>query len=304
MIDFHSLELTDRPAIQQHLAAWGGERGCEYSFNNMYLWGRQRYAFVDGFLIFFCQYSRRTVYTYPVGSGEKKAVLEAIMEDAAQRGIPCRLSGLTDKECQELNALFPGRFRIHCDRNSFDYIYSIEDLAELKGRKYQRKRNHTNRFRLNHPDHILRPLDEQTLPAAREMIAQWYEDRLREDPHGDYHMERSAIRRALHNMQALEMEGLVLMKGSDVLAVTLGAALSKDTFDVNFEKARADADGAYPIINQEFARYLRAKYPALLYLNREEDMGLEGLRKAKESYLPHHLIEKCWACQLEDGCDY
>ena len=96
----------------------------------------------------------------------------------------------------------------------------------------------------------------------------------------------------------------MLLDGGELLAVTLGTSLNETTFDVNFEKARADVDGAYTVINQEFARYLRQKYPALRYLNREDDLGLEGLRKAKESYCPDHLVEKCWACLLEAGCDY
>jgi len=74
--------------------------------------------------------------------------------------------------------------------------------------------------------------------------------------------------------------------------------------DVHFEKARPDVDGAYAVINCEFARYIRQKHPYIRFLNREEDMGLEGLRKAKESYYPHHMTEKCWACLLEDGYDY
>lgn len=303
MINFQTLDLANKAQIDRCLMHCG-ERGCEFSFNNMFLWGRQRFAFVDGFLVFFCQYNRRTVYTYPVGQGDKKKVLERIMDDAAHRGIPCRLSGLTAAECEELEALFPGKFRIHCDRNSFDYIYNIDDLADLKGRKYQRKRNHANKFRSSHPDYTLLPLDETTVDTASQMISRWYEDRLAEDPTGDYHMEKSAIRRALHNLESLQMEGLLLMDGADVLAVTLGAPLSEETFDVNFEKARSDVDGAYTVINQEFARYLREKYPQLKYLNREDDLGLEGLRKAKESYYPDHMAEKCWACLLEDGCDY
>lgn len=303
MIDFKPLEFSVKEQIDNALMHCG-ERGCEYSFNNMFLWGRQKYAFVEGFLVFFCQYSRRTVYTYPVGNGDKKQVLEIIIDDAAKRGIPCRLSGLTASECEELESMMPGKFRIHCDRNSYDYIYNIDNLADLKGRKYQRKRNHANKFRSLCPDYTLLPLDEITLSAATDMISRWYEDRLAEDPHGDYHMERSAIRRALHNLQDLDMEGLVLLDGADVVAVTLGSRLSDSTFDVNFEKARADVDGAYTVINQEFARYLRTKHPELKFLNREDDLGLEGLRKAKESYCPDHLVEKCWACLLEDGCDY
>jgi len=303
MIDFKPLDFSQKETIDSYLMH-GKERGCEYSFANMFLWGRQKAAFINGFLVFFSQYNRRTVYTYPVGNGDKKAVIERIMEDAQKRGIPCRLSGLIDEECQELEQLFPGKFRIHCDRDSFDYVYNIDDMADLKGRKYQKKRNHTNRFRIDHPDYVLRPLDEEILPAAEEMIGRWYEDRLQEDPSKDYHLERSAIRKALHNRQALGLDGLVLLDGGNVLAVTLGCRLNDNTFDINFEKARADTDNAYSVINQEFARYLREKYPDVRYLNREDDLGLEGLRKAKESYLPDHLVEKCWACLLEDGCDY
>ena len=117
-------------------------------------------------------------------------------------------------------------------------------------------------------------------------------------------MERAALKRALAHFEALGMDGLVLRHGEELLAVTLGSPLSGDTFDIHFEKADQEVDGAYTVINCEFARYLRKKYPDLRWLNREDDLGLEGLRKAKLSYNPHHLVEKCWACLLEDGYDY
>ena len=117
-------------------------------------------------------------------------------------------------------------------------------------------------------------------------------------------MERAALDRALRHFGELELEGLFLQNGEDVLAMTLGSRLSNDTLDVHFEKARAGADGAYAAINCEFANYIREKYPDIRFLDREEDMGLEGLRKAKRSYHPHHMVEKCWACLLEDGYEY
>jgi hypothetical protein len=85
--------------------------------------------------------------------------------------------------------------------------------------------------------------------------------------------------------------------------MTLGSFLSEDTFDVQFEKALEGYDGAYAFINREFARYLREKYPKLQWLNREDDLGIEGLRKAKLSYCPDRLVEKSWACLKEDGYD-
>jgi hypothetical protein len=96
------------------------------------------------------------------------------------------------------------------------------------------------------------------------------------------------------------MEGLVLMDEGEILAITVGSRLSKGTFDIHFEKAREDVPGAYNAINCHFARYLRMQHPELLYLNREDDMGLEGLRKAKLSYCPDHMVEKYKALLAED----
>ena len=303
MIQFQPLTLNQKTICDNFLLD-GVQRGCEYSFANLYLWGRQQVAVVKDHLVFFSQFNRRTVYPFPVGPGDKKEVIEAIMADARERGIPCRITGLDQEQIQLLDKLFPGQFRFHCDRDSYDYVYDIHDLADLKGRKYQKKRNHYNRFRENFPDYTVRPLTGDLVPGVLAMVEQWYEDKLREDPQGDYHMERAALKKALNHMEALGLDGLVIMNGGDILAMTLGSPLSKDTFDIHFEKARAGAEGAYPVVNCEFARYLRAKYPDLLYLNREDDLGLEGLRKAKLSYYPHHLVEKCWACLLEDGYDY
>lgn len=303
MIDFRPLTLSDKQTCEAYLLD-GTERGCEYSFANLYLWGRQRAAVIHDHLVLFSQFSRRTVYPYPVGTGDKKPVLDAIMEDARQRGIPCRITGLNQEDMTLLEQLYPGYFRFHCDRDSYDYVYDINDLADLKGRKYQKKRNHFNRFRDSFPYYTAQPLTRQLLPAVQQMVEAWYEDRLRENPKGDYHMERSAIRRALAHFEDLGMEGLVILDDGLVLAMTLGSRLSEDTFDIHFEKARQDTESAYPVVNCEFARYLREKYPEVKFLNREDDLGLEGLRKAKLSYYPHHLVEKCWACQLEEGYDY
>ena len=303
MIDFQPLTLEDRARFEKYLLD-GTERGCEFSFANLYLWGRQRFAEVDGHLVLFSQFSRRSVYPYPVGTGDKTAVLEALIQDAQQRGIPCRITGLNQENMALIEEKFPGRFRFHCDRDSYDYIYDINDLADLKGRKYQKKRNHFNRFRDTYPHYTTEPLSNANIEQVKSLTDRWYAKKLQEDPQGDYHMERAAITKALNHFAALGMEGLVLRDGADVLAFTLGSPLTPDTFDVHFEKALPDAEGAYPVINCEFARYLRGKYPHLQFLNREDDLGIEGLRKAKLSYYPHHLVEKCWACLLEDGYDY
>ena len=261
-------------------------------------------ATVAGHIVLFSQFDRRTVYPFPIGNGDKKPVLDAIIADAAERGIPCRLTGLTEPDITLLENLYPDRFHFHCDRGSYDYVYDINDLADLAGRKYQRKRNHINRFLEKYPSYAIAPLTADNAAAVRAMLDEWYQTREQDDPTADFEMEKAALYKALRHFEELGMDGLVLTDGDAVLAFTLGSRLSETVFDVQFEKARAEAEGAYPMINREMARFVRQKYPAVQYLDREEDMGLEGLRKAKESYYPHHLTEKCWAHLREDGYDY
>ena len=303
MLNFKKITPEDREIYQKYLCC-GSQRGCEYSFANLYLWGRQSITEAHGHAVLFSQFNRRTVYPFPVGSGDKKAVLEAIMLDAKERGIPCRITGILDEDRETLESLFPGKFRFHCDRDSYDYVYDIHDLADLKGRKYQKKRNHCNRFRQEFPDYEVVPITEALVPQIRDLSEKWYAQKLQENPEGDYHMEKAALLRALDHYNVLAMDGLALCIGEEIVAFTMGSFMCCDTVDVHFEKALSEAEGAYPVINFEFARYIRNKYPQVQYLNREDDMGLEGLRKAKLSYCPHHLVEKSWACLLEDGYDY
>ena len=202
-----------------------------------------------------------------------------------------------------LERLYPGQFSIHFDRDSFDYVYRIEDLSQLAGRKYQKKRNHLNRFRAEHPDYRLEPITEENLSQVRALTARWYEARLAEDPMGDYQLEQAALDRAFAHFTELGLEGLLLWDGENLLATAMGSFLRENTFDIHFEKALDRTDGTYAAINQGFAAYLQEKYPALQYLNREDDMGIEGLRRAKLSYNPDHMVEKSWALLREDGYD-
>lgn len=302
MLDFRHFTVEDKQIYEKYLFA-SDIRGCEYSFANLYLWGRQSFAIVNGSIIMFSQFDRRTVYPFPIG-GDTKSAIDAIIADSKARGIPCRITGLLESEKELLEALYPQKFRFHCDEGSFDYVYDINDLAELKGKKYHSKKNHFNRFCEEHPDYRIEPIDEHNAVAVLEMVNEWYEAKLADNPNSDYHMEKAAIEKALKHFEELELEGLVLTNNGEILAMTVGSRLSSDTLDVHFEKAKAGINGAYAAINCEFARYIRDKHPEIKYLDREEDMGLEGLRKAKRSYHPHHQVYKCWACLLEDGYDY
>lgn len=300
MIEFHRLEIEQKQAYDGILMNCS-PRGCEYSFANQYLWGMQKVSFIDGAVALFSHFRGRSVYPYPIGGDNRRVVLEQIMLDARERGIPLRLVSLTEQDREELEALFPGEFYLCPDRDGADYVYDINDLADLKGKKFQKKRNHVHRFWDAHPDSRLVPLDGEIRERAKEMVVQWYDVRKEEDPTGDYILETVAMARAFRKYDQLGLEGCALMDGDEVLAVTIASRLSQDTYDVHFEKGREDVEGAYPAINQEFARYLREKHPEIRFLNREDDMGLAGLRKAKLSYCPHHMEEKFWAYRKTDG---
>lgn len=311
MIDFKQITLEDKPLYESYLFD-GTERGCEYSFVNLYLWGDQKATFLHDHMVVFSHFGNKTVYPYPVGCGDKKPVLDAIMEDAKERGVSLRISGMCGEQKKGLEELYPGSFVFHGCQDNDDYVYDINDLADLKGRKYHRKKNHYNRFKKNYPDYRVEPLSDDNIEAVKEMVFEWYRLKLEENAESDFDMERAALTKALEHYNELGMEGLVLFIDEEVVAVTMGSRISHNTMDVHFEKAKGDVDGAYTAINCEFAKYIREKYPDIQYLDREEDMGIEGLRKAKESYYPHHMVAKCWATlkddleknsvDLKDGC--
>lgn len=303
MIQFEKISLDQKNWLNEYLHRMD-KRCCEYSYVNLYLWGRKRVAELNGFLLLQAQFDRKSVYLYPVGEGDIKVVLDAIIHDASVRGIPCCLSALTEADCRQVEALYPGAFQIYCDRDSYDYIYAIDDLADLRGRKFQKKRNHLNRFEQEHPDAQILPLDAQTMEAAHLLAQKWYEERTAIDPDGDYHLEKIALERAFSHYGELGMEGVVLVEQGNVMAFAMGSRLTGDTYDIHFEKALGASDGTYAAINRGFARYLREKYPEVKWLNREDDMGIEGLRKAKLSYNPDHMVEKCWARLWEEEDDH
>lgn len=298
MIDFRTIELKDKDLYNEHLYQ-DTDRGCQYSFSNLFMWGLQGIAFIHDHVVLFSRFDGNCFYPFPVGAGDKKAVLDAIFEDAKERGLcPC-LTGLTETDKQTVEKLYPNQFYFHADRGSYDYVYGINELADLKGRKFHRKRNHLKHFKKNHPDYVVTPITLENMDRVCAFVDEWYRLKLEENPDGDYHNEQAALEKVFTHYVALEMEGLILEENGEMLGFTMASQMSNDTLDVHYEKARGDVDGAYTTINSEFANYIRNKYPDIKYLDREEDLGIPGLRKAKLSYFPHHLVKKYRALPLQ-----
>ncbi len=297
MIEFQKPQLTDKPWVDELLRR-ADHRGCEYNFTNLFVWSDaydQRIARVGDFLVTHLCGALGCSYIYPAGSGDIAPVLTALEQDAAERGVPFRLVCLTQPQIQELDGLFPGRFTFEADRDGFDYLYDIDRLADLGGKKLHAKRNHINRFIENNPSWVYEDITPETLPECLEMDKEWYrrsmirEGLAEERDLGD---EGRALRQAMEHYHSLGLEGGLIRVYGEVVAFTMGGLLSSDTYDVHFEKAYGELQGAYAMINREFARRVRQRHPQVRYLNREDDMGVEGLRKAKESYYPDLMVEK------------
>ena len=245
---------------------------CDYSFPLLCCW-RDAYATeiapLEQRLLVRLHNSQGTVYLWPAGRGDPRPALEAILQDAHRQDEPLRLASLTAEHQAYLEEHYPGRFHFQPLRDGFDYLYEVQRLAELPGKKLHAKRNHIHRLDENCPGWTWAPMTDADLPLCQELD-----------------------RRTL-----LGMEGLVLRWQDQLLGFTLGSPLSTTVFDVSFERAREDIQGAYPAVTRSFARWVRERYPDIRYLNREEDMGLPGLRKAKQSYYPDLMGEKIYAVE-------
>ncbi|MBQ8400405.1 MAG: DUF2156 domain-containing protein, partial [Clostridia bacterium] len=285
MIDFRPVTIEEKPLYDRYLSE-SRNRSCEYAFANMYLWGQRYLAEYAGFLMLFSRFDGLDSYPFPMGTGDFRQALDAILEDAGERSIPCRITNLDGEGRQILETLYPGRFHIYDDRDFYDYVYAIDHLADLPGSKYHRKRNHLRNFEKLYPTYTTEPLGDGNLDKVRIMTDRWYETKRREasqeesgeDPAAAFQMERTALENGLKWYRELNMEGLVLLQDGEVLAMTMGSRIAADTFNVHFEKAAPGAEGAYVGINRAFADYIREKYPEVRYLNREDDMGIPGLR--------------------------
>ncbi len=297
MIAFKPPEVSDRIWVDELFFA-GNRRGCESSFTNTYCWQKafcQSIARVDDYVVQHIEGPLGECYLFPVGRGELRPVIDALRADAQSRHQPFRLVCVQEEDIARLEALYPGEFVFSEDRHGFDYLYHIDKLADLKGKKLHGKRNHIHRFEENCPDWQIEPVTQGNLAECLAMDIEWYRlnrgfgDAWEEHSLGD---EGYALRLAIRRFTELALEGVLLRVEGRVIAFTLGRRLNDDTFDVNFEKAYSDIQGAYPMINREFARWIRENHPEIVYLNREDDMGVEGLRKAKLSYYPDMMVKK------------
>lgn len=296
MLTFECPQFEDRQWVQPLLSA-EADPACEYSFASIYLWSRawpQQIARCDNRLLVRIQGKLGLCCLYPAGSGPLAPAVDALAQDAAANGVPLTLVCVTEVQRAALEAACPGRFTFEEDRDGFDYLYDIHRLADLPGKKLHAKRNHIRRFDDQFPDWLLEEITPANVPECVELERQWAAIRQEEaGEDGDSVSEETiALIEALYHMDKLGLEGALIRADGSPVAFSLGGLITPEVFGVNFEKSFGDIQGAYPAINRELARFVRERHPQVKWLNREDDMGLEGLRKAKLSYYPDLLLVK------------
>lgn len=300
MIKFRDVKTTDRKLIQTYTLE-GDRQNCDLSFANIISWRflyNTQIAEVEDFLIFRFYTGHHLAYMAPIWKGpwddqykdSFTAIICQMRDDSIALGHPFLMLGVCSYMANILESTFPNTFDIKPDRDHFDYIYTREKLATLAGKKLQSKRNHCNKFRKQYPNYLYKPLIKDMIPECLEVEARWREvskDDIEQTE--ELSEELRSMTRVFDSWDEIGALGGTIWVDDQLIAFTFGCSISNSVFDVCVEKADSSYEGAFSIINQEFARHLPEQYE---YMNREEDLGIEGLRFAKLSYKPDILLEK------------
>ena len=281
---FHPVTLSDREAAQA-VMLHAGRRNCNYTFANLLgwqFWYNSEVCVLDNAVLLRYSFKGERLYMVCTAEDIPSELIEALLYDSQGK---LTLIGLEDKQAERLAAFNP-QFAVSIEpfRNQYDYIYRRSDLATLHGRHLSAKRNHIHRFLAVHPGFEYRPVTPELFDECRRLTAIWQKEKADSET---IVAEHRVMETVFTHWDALDMTGGSIFVDGRMVAFTYGAAVTTDTLDVCVEKADRSVEGAFAIINQQFAEHLPEKY---VYLNREEDMGIPGLRQAKLSYHPEMLL--------------
>lgn len=295
MITFKNITLEDKPVIQTYFQK-GQYHNSECTFTNLFIWRScyaVQWAVVDGLLVIKPGQAEESWILPPYGDYEAcdlKSVLLQLRDYFAEQGKPLMLRAVTDSFVEVLERTCPGMFALEEERDLEDYLYLAEDLRALKGRKYHSKRNHLTNFKKNYPDYEYQVVTADMRDEIWEYINLWCKQKECSGKFGQGLIcEKQAIREALDYFEQLDYKAAVIRLNGQIEAFTMGEKINDETVVIHVEKANGGISGLYGAINQEF---LLHEWPDVTYVNREEDTGDEGLRKAKLSYHPIELVKK------------
>lgn len=293
MIDFKPLTLSDKAWMDKHFKA-EDSRSCDFNFTNVFIWGSSynlTAAEVAGMLVFRTVVNSITYYSFPIGLGDVRAAVSELLKHCRESEEPFNLRGITEKNAERIDILFPCLFDFIPERSYFDYVYLAEKLANLSGKRLHAKRNHINKFTSSY-NWSFEPITVENVALCATMNEEWMRRNRDEKSNDTFDSEQEALSKALLNFSALGLDGGALIVDGEIVAFTIGEKLNSDTYVVHFEKAFKEINGSYSMINREFVRYVMQKHPEIIYINREDDTGAENLRRAKQSYNPEFMVEK------------
>lgn len=305
MLEFKNITIENKALLKPYLKN-AGQYACEFTFGNNVLWdvdGLLEYAIADNLLIYRMKYEDKIVYCVPDFHQKTGQTLDLIESDADCCGNPYCITCLSSAMVGQIKEIYPDKFTFSFDDAHSDYIYSVEKLSALSGKKLHKKKNHWNYFKKNY-EYVYETMDAGNIEDCRNMKEKWFamrfagmeSDTVSKEERDSLLWEKKTIDTALDRFDEFDFIGGVIRVNGEVLAFTLGEPVNDETFVVHFEKAFSDVNGLYTTINQQFVEHeLLGKYR---YVNREEDMGIPGLRKAKQSYYPEFLYEKWVAVPL------
>jgi len=290
MLDFKRLALGDRQELTRLLKGETG-RGCEYTFGNLFIWDGvydTKLAMSGGSAV--VRFDRESEsYLFPVGGGDLRGIVGDMIDDSAALGRKFHVIAAGPADCERLEQLFPGEFVFHPSRDYAEYVYNAADLIDLPGKKYHQKRNHIARFERENPGYSFQKIDEQNISRVFQMSELWCK-RYGCVGNTGLKAEHCAVLRAFEHFFDIGFDGgFIERDGGEVVAFSMGEEINSETYCVHIEKSFHDITGGYAVINREFARAFCGGYK---YINREDDVGEEGLRKAKLSYYPAIITDK------------
>lgn len=292
-IEFKPITLDDKAVINALLAQIRPTI-VEHSFNTLFPWQQPHayhWAQFEDWLLIRTTYQGRTSFLPPLGpTAGYQRPLAAIAEYADKIGLPQVFTEVTLPWRDLIMQLLPGQFQIFSDRNAANYIYRIEDLTNLSGKKYHAQKNMLNHFKRNYPEYQFKPLTPSLLPACRQALEFWCGSRQNNNTSFPTLLQESrAINQMFAHWQDLDVYGACILLQGRVQAFAIAEILNDDTVAVLIEKANNEIKGLYSAINQMF---LAEYWQDFTYVNRAEDLGLANLRRTKMAYLPTRLEMK------------
>ena len=299
MIEFAPITLATKSIFSKYVSTQ--IRNCNAAFANIFCWQQSYHSLwaeAEGFLVvkYRVEGSSDTAYmllTRQFTDENLAAIVPLLEEDARIDGQQLRISSLPAYATDIMRSLFGEKFAYAANRDTADYIYNASELRELPGRKYQPKRNHLNRFN-DFYNWQFEPLSAEHKEECLRLESEWQSHHRNDETAA---AERSAIVCAFDNFDALGLSGGILHIDGRLAAFTYGSPVNDEVFDIHVEKADTAYEGIFPAINRLFAQTIPQQYK---FINREEDMGLEGLRRAKLSYHPASLEDKYTALALTE----